>query len=201
MARNRSVSIRESARVRERLKQLSASRSKSRRDFPNDAIGESESAYQIGQPFTKKFGCKGSQVPSGQQLRIQRMYMQGMSIRRIAEEEDRARQTVAKIVRAPEMQNYLEKLRATIVGLGDDAVNSIRFALRHETDGRIAYSLLKDLGAIQTGTADQMDGGIASTERRIELLKVEWTKKLELIALERHQVYGTELPESLKLLA
>ncbi len=99
------------------------------------------------------------------------------------------------------MQTYLQKLRATIVGLGDDAMNSIRVALRNETDGRIAYSVLKNLGAIQTGTGDQMDGGIASTKRRIALLMFEWAKKRQLIALERHQVYGAELPESLKLLA
>jgi hypothetical protein len=149
--------------------------------------------YQSGQPFTKKYGKKGSQVPVPQQLRIMNKYIRGMSIRQIAEDEDRARQTVAKIVQTGEVQEYITKLRAEVIGLGDEAVKSLRHGLKNELDGRLAYQLLKDIGAIQSST-DVQANPPQPTQRQEEELTEEWIRRIHLLALEKSIVYGTTPP-------
>jgi hypothetical protein len=160
--------------------------------------GEKKRLYQFGQPFTKKFGNTGLQVPVPQQLRIIEKYMQGMSIRQIAEEEDRARQTVTKVVRAPEVQGYIEKLQEEVIALGDEMLKSVRFALRHELDGRLAHEMLRDIGVIQPRPLMQWSSPTQATEEECEKLKEEWTKRLNLMALEKSRVYGTKLPSGLE---
>jgi hypothetical protein len=160
---------------------------------------EEERVYQFGQLFTKKFGKRGLQVPVPQQLRIIEKYMQGMSLRRIAEEEDRARQTVTKIVRAPEVEGCIEKLREEVIALGDEMVKSVRFAVRHELDGRLAYEMLKDIGVLQPRAQVQLNNQSQMTEEQSEeFWTEEWTKRLILMAMERNRVYGTALPEHLE---
>jgi hypothetical protein len=152
--------------------------------------------YQFGQLFTKKFGKRGLQVPVPQQLRIIEKYMQGMSLRRIAEEEDRARQTVTKIVRAPEVEGCIEKLREEVIALGDEMVKSVRFAVQHELDGRLAHELLKDIGVLQPRAQLQLNNQSQMTEEQSEKFWTEeWIRRFALMAMERNRVYGTELPE------
>jgi len=129
-----------------------------------------------------------------QQLRIIEKYMRGASIRRISEEEDRARQTVTKIVRSSEVQEYVKKLREEVIALGDAMMASIRFALRHELDGKLAHEMLKDIGVIQPRTQVQLEHERERTEEEFEKLKEEWAMKIDLLALERHEVCGTTLP-------
>ena len=157
--------------------------------------GEKKRVYQVGQLFTKKFGKRGLQVPVPQQLRIIEKYMQGMSLRRIAEEEDRARQTVTKIVRAPEVQGYIERLREEVIALGDDMVKSVRFAVRHELDGRLAHEMLKDIGVLQPRAQVQLNNQSQMTEEQSEKFWTEeWIGRLHLMAMERSRVYGTTPP-------
>lgn len=163
----------------------------------NPGTKEKRKLYQFGQPSTKKFGRTGSQVPVPQQLRIIEKYMRGTSIRHIAEEEDRARQTVTKIVRAPEVQSYIEKLREEVMALGDEMVKSVRFALRHELDGRLAHEMLKDIGVIQPRTEPWSSQCQPTQEKWTE----EWTRRLNLMALDRSEVYGTKVPPVLRVLA
>jgi len=160
---------------------------------------EKKRVYQFGQLFTKNFGKRGFQVPVPQQLRIIEKYMQGMSLRRIAEEEDRARQTVTKIVRAPEVKGCIEKLREEVIALGDDMVKSVRFAVQHELDGRLAYEMLKDIGVLQPRAQVQWNNQSQMTEEQSEKFWTEeWIRRLALMARERNRVYGTELPEHLE---
>jgi hypothetical protein len=160
---------------------------------------EKKRVYQFGQLFTKKFGKRGLQVPVPQQLRIIEKYMQGMSLRRIAEEEDRARQTVTKIVRAPEVEGCIDKLREEVIALGDEMVKSVRFAVQHELDGRLAHELLKDIGVLQPRAQVQWNNQSQMTEEQSEKFWVEeWIRRLALMARERNRVYGTELPEHLE---
>jgi hypothetical protein len=155
--------------------------------------------YQFSQLFTKDFGKRGLQVPVPQQLRIIEKYMQGMSLRRIAEKEDRARQTVTKIVRAPEVEGCIEKLREEVIALGDEMVKSVRFALGHELDGRLAYEMLKDIGVLQPRARVQLNNESQMTEEQSEKFWTEeWIRRLALMAMERNRVYGTELPEHLE---
>jgi hypothetical protein len=160
---------------------------------------EEKRVYQFGQLFTKKFGKRGLQIPVPQQLRIIEKYMQGMSLRRIAEEEDRARQTVTKIVRAPEVEGCIEKLREEVIALGDEMVKSVRFAVRHELDGRLAHELLKDIGVLQPRAQVQWNNQSQMTEEQSEKFWTEeWIRRLILMGMERNRVYGTVLPEHLE---
>jgi hypothetical protein len=119
----------------------------------------------------------------------------------LAEEEDRARQTVTKVVRAPEVQGYIEKLREEVIALGDEMVKSVRFALQHELDGRLAHQMLQDIGVIQPRAHMLWNSQVQPTEEHFEKLTEEWTRRLDLIALERSRVYGTKLPPALQALA
>jgi hypothetical protein len=160
---------------------------------------EKKRVYQFGQLFTKKFGMRGLQIPVPQQLRIIEKYMQGISLRRIAEEEDRARQTVTKIVRAPEVEGCIEKLREEVIALGDEMVKSVRFAVRHELDGRLAYEMLKDIGVLRPRAQVQLNNQSQMTEEQSEKFWTEeWMRRLDLMAMEKSRVYGTMLPEHLE---
>ena len=153
--------------------------------------------YRFGQPLTKRFGKSGSQVPPPQQFRIVEKYVRGMSIRRIAEEEDRARQTVTKIVRAPEVQDYMANLQAEVIGLGDEMVRSVQFALRNEMDGRLGFEMLKAIGVVPVAAQIQPANETNFTEQHRKLAE-EWTMKLGILAIEKHKVYGTELTPDLE---
>jgi hypothetical protein len=101
-----------------------------------------------------------------------------------------------KSVRSSEVQDNENKLREEVIGLGDDIVESLRFTLQHELDGRLAYKLLKDFGVIQPRTQVQLNN---QSEEQVESnLTGEWAMKLDLMALEKNREYGTELPEGLE---
>jgi hypothetical protein len=104
-----------------------------------------------------------------------------------------------KIVRSSEVQDNENKLREGVIALGDDVVESLRFALQHELDGRLAYKLLKDFGVIQTRAPVQLNNQSEVTEEQVEKnLTGEWMMKLDLMALEKSREYGMELPEGLE---
>jgi hypothetical protein len=101
-----------------------------------------------------------------------------------------------KSVRSSEVQDNENKLREEVIALVDDIVESLRFTLRHELDGRLAYKLLKDFGVIQPRTQVQLNN---QSEEQVESnLTGEWAMKLDLMALEKNREYGTELPEGLE---
>ena len=82
------------------------------------------------------------------QLEIIRLYMQGCSLCEIARITHRARQTVAKIVRAPEVQAKIEELKGKLLGSSDKWIESLNYAVDTELDGNLAYELMKDFGVI-----------------------------------------------------
>jgi hypothetical protein len=97
------------------------------------------------------------------------------------------------------VQDYIKKLREEVMALGDEMVKSIRFALRHELDGRLANEMLKDIGVIQPRAQAQLNNQSEVTEEQFEKnLTGEWLMKLDLVALEKSRVYGTTLPPGLE---
>ena len=44
------------------------------------------------------------------------------------------------------MEDYVKKRREEVIALADEMVKSVRFALGHELDGRLAHAMLKDIG-------------------------------------------------------
>ncbi len=82
------------------------------------------------------------------QLQIIKLYLEGHSLSEISRETNRARQTVTKICRAPDVQAKIRELREKLLGESDDWLESINFAVTHELNGLLAYTLLKDFGVI-----------------------------------------------------
>ena len=82
------------------------------------------------------------------QAQILRLYMEGCSLSEISRRTHRARQTVTKVVRAPDVQAKLKEVKAILLGEADAWAESINYAVTHETDAALAYRLLQDFGVI-----------------------------------------------------
>jgi len=89
-------------------------------------------------------------LPQPQVVRIMTRHVRGETNRKIAIAESVDRKTVARIVRAPEVQDYVRKLRERFNGLGDAALDAVQHALQELKDARIGYQLLMDIGVIQS---------------------------------------------------
>ena len=82
------------------------------------------------------------------QAEIIRLYLEGRSLCEISRRTHRARQTVTKVVRAPDIQAMIREQRERLLGESDDWLESINFAVTHETDARLAYKLSEAFGII-----------------------------------------------------
>jgi len=88
-------------------------------------------------------------TPPPQQQQIKRKYMEGMSIRQIAREEHKARETVTKIVRSPDMEEIVERLRQQMIPVLDEVVPALFRALKYSEDGGwLAFELAERFGGI-----------------------------------------------------
>jgi hypothetical protein len=87
-------------------------------------------------------------VPPPQSARIANRFISGQSIREIAREEGRDRETVKRIVQARDIQEYVLLLRAKFFEVGSDAVYAVQHQLRDKKDGRLGVEILKDIGAV-----------------------------------------------------
>ena len=99
-------------------------------------------------------------VPPPQSVRIMQRYISGESLRKIAQEEHRDRATISKIVRGPEVHQYIEELRARFFGAMEIAMETLLEELRDpdsRTRGGLAFEILKH-------------GGVVPSERERELL-------------------------------
>ena len=89
-------------------------------------------------------------VPPPQSARIAKRYISGQSIRKIAREEHRDRETVKRVVQARDVQEYIVLLRAQFFELGADAVDAVRHQLTEGKDGRMGLEILREVGAVPT---------------------------------------------------
>jgi transposase len=84
--------------------------------------------------------------------RIKLRYIEGNSLRQIAAEEGRARQTITKIVRSPEMQENIQNIRGKLYGFLDDLADTVYTECvntKAQTgNAGLAYELLKHFGVI-----------------------------------------------------
>jgi hypothetical protein len=87
-------------------------------------------------------------VPAPQRERIMKKFISGEGIRKISRDEHRSRGTVSRIVNSTEVQTYVRDIRAEYYGLGTEALDAVRRALRKCADGKIAYQLLADIGVV-----------------------------------------------------
>jgi hypothetical protein len=126
-------------------------------------------------------------------MRIEQRHLAGESERQIARAENCGRSTVARVVNGPALQGYLQEVRQKIWGGIDDAADVVLDAIRERRDAKLAFQLLVHSGVVGPHAQEEL-----TADESFEQTKQEWMLKLETIALERHQVFGTRLPEPLE---
>lgn len=142
---------------------------------------------------------------AAQRARIQAKHVAGKSLREIAREEVMARQTVTKIVRAPDALEYVARMREQYLGIAEEALESVRVALRIEEDGRLGHEILKEIGVapqqeqyinVQKTVDVSLSNGNGRSAKELEEQKVQqWIQRLGRVAVERAKIYNQELPE------
>jgi hypothetical protein len=87
--------------------------------------------------------ARGSYLPAPKILRIQQRYINGQNKSEIAREEKCDRETVARIVQFPEMQNFIAQAQQEFFGLIPDAMAAVRHTLRVEKNPMIGLAILE----------------------------------------------------------
>jgi hypothetical protein len=131
-----------------------------------------------------------SLVPAPQAERIKQMFVQGYSIRRISREEGRARQTIVRIVRSEDVQNFIKQMQEELWGLIPAAIGTQRHELETNKNSQLAYQIIKDIGVFLPAKI-QTQISPYDSDTRVNQIMGEFVK----IALERNRIYGTPMPE------
>jgi hypothetical protein len=131
-------------------------------------------------------------ISSAKIVRIERRHLEGESAREIARAENCGRNTVSKIVKAPELQEHLQRIRERIWGMADCAAEVLFEAMVHNRDARIAYELLRDIGVLpRASQIVQQPAQLAMTREERD----DWqTRVIANVIAERRRVFGIELP-------
>ena len=126
-------------------------------------------------------------------LSIQKRHLAGQSNREIARAERCGRNTVAKIVKAPELQQHLQQVRERIWGMADCAADVLFESIVEGRDPRIAYELLRDIGVLPRPSQIVYDPNRMqpSTEEQRE---DQMAHLIGSVMLNRNKVFGIEFP-------
>src|ERR1700756_1941467 len=89
----------------------------------------------------------GNRIGVNQRMRIMQKYVVGKTQVDIAKEERIDRESVRRIVKAPEMDAYVEAKRELWRGLGDAALEVVRQKLK-EGDKEVALRILESNGVV-----------------------------------------------------
>lgn len=137
-------------------------------------------------------------IPATEQAEIIRMYYRdGQSISWISRQIFRDRTTVKKVIRRSEFARAVEEVTQELYGMGRDALDSFRYTLNTETNGRLAQIFLERIGALP-GPKQQVEVTRMSDGEQFTELKKKAAYQLGLVALERNEVYGSTLPPELE---
>jgi hypothetical protein len=134
--------------------------------------------------------------------RIKLLRATGAGIREICRTIGRSPAAVSKIVRAEERDQKSEETKGKIWGMIEEMLQSVNYAVQNEVDGRLAHTLLRDLG-ILVEQKRQVQLEVQRSMQPGEIIDIEdklvddWSRKLGVLALEKAKVYGGTLPEGL----
>jgi len=137
-----------------------------------------------------------NRVPPPQRERILQKYVAGKSIVEISVEEKRNRETISKIIRGPEMEEFVRAMRERFYALGHDAISAVRHALTEQNDGRLGFQLLVSIGVVPSPEERQLLAArqAATGESKDDRVKTLIAQYIE-IAIARARDYGTRSPE------
>jgi hypothetical protein len=136
---------------------------------------------------------RGSYLPETKILSIQRRYLSGENKSEIARQEKCDRETVARIVKFPQVQEFIAQQQQEFFGLVPDAMAAVRYALQVEKDSMVALRVLEATGvAPQKGERLQLPDSSPQTgiQRQVEMIAN--------LLLEGHENFGISLPEGIE---
>jgi len=87
-------------------------------------------------------------IPMRRVERMKHVYSRGEDIQLTVREEAGNQADVLSMAQSFATRQYIEELLMEVYGLLESAVESIRYALETETDAKLAYRLLVDLGVL-----------------------------------------------------
>jgi hypothetical protein len=110
------------------------------------------------------------------------LYLAGYNFVEIARQLHRDRRTVAKICRLPDVRAKIEELRGNLLANADAWVDSINFAVDHETKGKLAFKLLVAFGVIPSTPQAPIEEQVARDP--IDPKRLAMAEELGRMALE-----------------
>jgi hypothetical protein len=135
--------------------------------------------------------ARGSYLPTPKILRIQQRYIAGQNKSEIAREEKCDRETVARIVQFPEVQQFIAQMQQEFFGLVPDAMAAVRYALQVERDPRVGYRVLEG-----TGVAPPLGERLQLPETTpSETGEERQARMIAAVLLEGHKNFGVDLPK------
>jgi rubrerythrin len=150
-------------------------------------------------PRNKRSRKGANSVPFPQRERIKQKYVAGKNISEIAEEERRHWTTVAKIVKEPDVAEYVKEVRARFYGaLEEILLAAIEYAMHAKDGGWLAYEMLKDSGVIpqrdlKHHPALEMERPVAPETTESDTRKI--ARAMVEHAFEKHKFFETSLVE------
>ena len=130
-----------------------------------------------------------SLVPAPQAERI-RSLSRGIASERSREKRAEPRQTILRIVRSEDVQNFVKQMQEELWGLIPAAIGALRHELQTNKNSQLAYQIIRDIGVFLPARIQQPPSPYDSDER-VKLIMGEFVK----IGLERNRIYGTPMPE------
>ena len=154
----------------------------------------SEAPPVIESPEVPRLGRNGNRISINQRMRIMQKFVVGKSKTDIAKEEGIDRESVRRIVKAPEMDSYVEAKRELWRGLCDDALEVVREKLK-EGDKDVALRILESNGVIPAPGLT-FNHNISTTAKpnqddRMNTLRACFAD----VMMERAKVFRTPFPE------
>ena len=149
-------------------------------------------APAIESPTPPRLHRNGNRIGINQRMRIMQKYVGGKTQTDIAKEESVDRESVRRIVKAPEMDSYVEAKRELWRGLCDPAIEVLRQKLK-EGDKDVALRVLESNGVIPPPGATfniQTAAKPTGDERVRQLMEA-----FAAVAIERARVFKTPFPE------
>ena len=135
-----------------------------------------------------------TRVPAPQRVRVLQKYATGKSIVQIAREENRNRETVARIVHSDEMNEYVRQMREKFYGLADLAIAAVQYALAEERDAQVGYRILLDTGVIPTAE-ERLAAQVREAPRSLDEGVRRQAERIALVMMECHDTYNTPFEE------
>ena len=148
----------------------------------------------IESPTTPRPHRNGNRIGINQRMRIMQKYVVGKTKIDIAKEEGIDRESVRRIVKAPEMDSYVEAKRELWRGLCDDAIETLRQKLK-EGDKDVALRVLESNCVIPVPGATFNHNIQTATKPTADERVKELMAAFAGVAIERARVFKTPMPE------